>query len=319
MPYFPWMTPEAKKLEEDINPYLVAIPLTAWELARETTPGLKYVEKGERERLSSLPFLPSDWGKPRTTSEWLKGPKPSIATEIGKEVQAAEEFALFPGAMKGAMEMLPKAVRSMLTKPILGKVARPAIPPKPPEVQPIPTTPVKTVQELPQIEPNPYMAMYEIPEMAPKPEIPISPEIKVKRAELFDIKGGTPETEAISRRLEPLRQKNALTDPQRKVIIPAKNIMEATEFSQEVHYMPPSEWMKVPELNLDALSVSRRVGIAPENLEYVGLQKFTPLSQDAMHLWNVVDKGSELFGSTVAGPKFQLSKGKSKSLLKSEA
>ncbi len=91
---------------------------------------------------------------------------------------------------------------------------------------------------------------------------------------------------------------------------PALQPKEMRRVESGVARMQPSEWSKNPELVADAKLAAEKAGVSPDNLEYVGLQKFTPLSNDAMHLWNVTDPNSPKYQSTVAGPTFQLGRGK---------
>lgn len=65
-------------------------------------------------------------------------------------------------------------------------------------------------------------------------------------------------------------------------------------------------WMSDPTLVADAKIAAKKAGVLPSALEYVGLQKFAPLSNDAMHLWNVMDPNSPKHGSTIAGNTFSL-------------
>ncbi len=65
-------------------------------------------------------------------------------------------------------------------------------------------------------------------------------------------------------------------------------------------------WMSDPTLVADAAVAAKKAGVLPSALEYVGLQKFAPLSNDAMHLWNVMDPNSPKHGSTIAGNTFSL-------------
>jgi len=78
--------------------------------------------------------------------------------------------------------------------------------------------------------------------------------------------------------------------------------------------IPYEEWSKNPELVSEAKLAAEKAKVTPDNLEYVGLQKFTPYSNDAMHLWNVTDPSSPKYQSTVAGPTFQLTEGQTKRL-----
>ncbi len=65
-------------------------------------------------------------------------------------------------------------------------------------------------------------------------------------------------------------------------------------------------WRNHPKLVADAKLAAKKAGVRVDNLEYVGLQSFQPMSNDAMHLWNVKDPKSPQFESTIAGPTFQL-------------
>ncbi len=102
-----------------------------------------------------------------------------------------------------------------------------------------------------------------------------------------------------------------LFEPAREALEP---IQKMRKIESGVARMSPSEWSKNPELVSEAKLAAEKTGISPENLEYVGLQKFTPYSNDAMHLWNVTDPSSPKYGSTVAGPTFQLTEGQTKRL-----
>lgn len=258
------------------------------------------------QRTIALPFELARETGPKV-ADWVqeKTGSPLLATGAGTVVSGAPEILmgiLGLKAMAKGPSPYPVTPPGLITRMPEG-TARPAIPPS--------STKSPMIETLGSAyETNPYDVWL---------EKPMPPKAKVGRAELFDLRKGTPELETTGQMLEPLRQKNVLTEPESRVNVAQKNIMETPELLQEVrHYMPPSEWMKVPELSRDAQLAAKKVGVKPENLEYVGLQKFTPYSQDAMHMWQVVDETSPFFQSTIAGPTFQLPKGGPTNLLKSE-
>jgi hypothetical protein len=312
----PWMTPETKQAEED-NPYLaapetvknVATGYGPAEVALSMASGLpSFIVGGVHQGVEAIaPGLPEKIGL-KQASEFLARPEITYQpkTQAG---QALQRTIALPFEL--ARETGPKVadwVREKTGSPLLATGAGTTVAGAPEILMGI--LGLRAMAKSPSPYPvAPPGLITRMPEGAKRP---VSPPPTVEPL------GVTQKANPYEALLEKPQQRNTLAKPESRVNIPKKNTMEAIELPEETHYMPPSEWMKVPELSRDAQLAAKKVGVKPENLEYVGLQKFTPYSQDAMHMWQVVDETSPFFQSTIAGPTFQLPKGGPTSLLKSE-
>jgi hypothetical protein len=307
----PWMTPEIKREEED-NPYLavletvknVATGYGPAEVALSMVSGLpSFIVGGMHQGVEAVaPGLPEKIGL-KQASEFLARPEITYQpkTQAG---QALQRTMALPFEL--ARETGPKVadwVREKTGSPLLATGAGTAVSGAPEILMGI--LGLKAMAKGPSPYPvTPPGLITRMPEGAKRP---------VSSSSTVETLGVAQEANPYEALLEKPQQKNALTEPESRVNVAQKNIMETPEFSQEVrHYMPPSEWMKVPELSRDAQLAAKKIGVKPESLEYVGLQKFTPYSQDAMHMWQVVDETSPFFQSTIAGPTFQVGRGISK-------
>src|SRR3989304_5272183 len=240
MPYLPWMTPEAKKVEEGINPYLSAVepvletaktlvkePWGAGEAALNLATQTYGLPLTGFAGLAGLPFGKSqEWGdvaqratiyEPKTEA----GHKILGAASLPFELlgQASEKVADWAREKTGSplaatvagtgIQALPIlfGARSMMRKtktapqyPAVPKDVVTRMKPVPKEVErpTIPSTPRYPLTEAPVMieEANPYLSLIEkvVPE-----------EIKAKRAELFDVRGGVPELESARKRSEERR------------------------------------------------------------------------------------------------------------------
>jgi len=87
---------------------------------------------------------------------------------------------------------------------------------------------------------------------------------------------------------------------------PVSNLKSHEGKGEPQFKLAPTDWSKDSALVEDAKFVAQKAGVKPSDLEYVGVQSFKPLSNEAMHLWNVMDPKSPRYQSTISGKSFQM-------------